>query len=194
MRNYASRAAGNVLSILRSPIWLAIETRGRKTFPPLSAEFLSHVSLFFLRVVQEPSCAKYARDYGFIFLGNLPCRFYERPAAANASYKRQVILVDEAEPVPRERVIVIGCVHAFMALLFCFRHFSLPSVIVAHHARLSKRSTSLTVVADYFPAARALPLCRWRQRSFSTCIFVNLIPRACFFIHRSAFRRKLIEN
>lgn len=57
----------------------------------LSAEFLSHVSLFFLRVVQEPSCAKYARDYGFIFLGNLPCRFYERPAAANASYKRQVI-------------------------------------------------------------------------------------------------------
>lgn len=103
VQNYASRGARAVgnrsLDITLAD--LAHNRNAHERFPPLFANFFY---IYFLRVIQELSYAK-IRDYGFIFLGNLPCRFYECPAATNASSLRvqmTVILVELCE-----RVIVI---------------------------------------------------------------------------------------
>lgn len=122
--------------------------------------FCSRNFFFFCRVIQESSCAKYARDYGFIFLGNLPCRFYECPVTANVSYKRWWFSL--TEPVQRMRYRYRAIAYAFMALLFCFRHFSLS--LCCRASRDYRNDIVNNRWRLFF--CYTLPLCR-RQPAFS---------------------------
>lgn len=95
-----------------------------------------------------------------------------------------------------ERVIVIARCCASTRFLPGISFFLFPSLFAPSLRRAPrdyrKRSTSLTV-ADYFPAARPRYAASRQRRSFRPA-FSLIFFRACFFIHRSAFCRELIES
>jgi len=176
MRTEAHGQQETIPSILRSRIWLAIETRGRK-FPPLFANF-SRVFFFFFFACHTGTVRQNARDYSFIFLGNLPCRFYEHPATANASSSRAqttVILVDGVSLRTRYRYRAVATVRLRRFLpfpftsLFCFR-------LLCRAPRVAIETI------DVVNSCRLLSRCALSLRSFRPALSLIFPAHAFLFI------------